>query len=85
MRLTGISLFPFGLPTKGAIEKRGAPRFGSPVAVFSSHSDTLGNVAGSGGSPICALNVNEGNVTLLMVYGGANGGSNRCARSDLWD
>src|SRR2546428_7062394 len=67
VRLMGISFAPFGLPTNGAIWNRGAARLGSPVAVFSSHSRTLGNVAGNGGRPNWALNVNEGDLTLVIV------------------
>src|SRR5258706_5660141 len=80
---SGISFDPLGLPAKGAWENRGAARFGRPVAVFSGTSRTLGKVAGSGGNPTCWLNVKDGNVTLVIVYGGVNGRSNRFTRKSV--
>src|SRR3954465_5182240 len=80
VRFTGMSFTPFGLPLKFVSEKRGFAKSGSPVAVLSAQMRTLGKIAGNGGRPTCWLNVKDGNVTLLMLYGGVNGRSNRFAR-----
>src|SRR5436853_3368032 len=70
VRFTGTSFTPFGLPLKFVSEKSGLARSGSPVAVLSAQMRTVGKIAGNGGRPTCALKVKDGNVTLLIVYGG---------------
>src|SRR2546423_5238392 len=84
VRFTGMSFTPFGLPLKFAMEKSGFARSGRPVAVLSAQMRMLGKVAGNGGRPTCWLNVKDGNVTLLIVYGGVNGRSNRFARNPVF-